>query len=629
MPYSIVTKDGIKINNIPDDVDPQSDELKQRVAAIRAQQGAANDVPVEQEAPPPEVPEASLGEKAVGMLEAGATMASGAIAEPAAGIAGIVQSLNPMADPGAGAQAVADTRNALTYEPSTKEGRDNLISLAKTLQPVTDILQRAEKASGDLGYDLAGPTGGAIGSTLPTAVMELLGLGAGRALNKVKRVAKAVPDEQAASILKAGEQFDVPVMTTDIRPPKGYAGRFAQSMSEKLGPLGSGTARVSQQKAREAAVSAFAEQFDIDIDSPFAADMVKSLNKKIASELKQAGEVRARAVESLDTFGPVPLKRTQEAVQREIAKQVRLGEKGDKALIQSLENTLKAADGGDFSLIKDIRTEVISDLKAISRGEDTRSAASVQAVKSAMDKDMMAFARANDRTAAADWIRSNRAFGDAYSRAKDTELKRILKTGDATPEKIITLIRGGKQSELVRLAKSMGERGRESARRAIIQDALKESKFFEVDANPNPDAFATALNKANRQQAIKVFFHGEGKKEIDGLARLLNATRRAQQGSTVVKTGEQATSLIMGGGAGVAIGANAQVAVPVIATASAILKGYESKPFRNLLIKIGNTQPGSTAEKRLLEAAGLFVASGLQAAKEQPVEEQQTEEVSP
>ena len=628
MPYSIVTKDGIKINNIPDDVDPQSDELKQRVAAIRAQQGAANDEPA-QGAPQPEAPEASLGEKAVGMLEAGATMASGAVAEPAAGIAGIVQSLNPMADPGAGAQAVEDTRKALTYEPSTKEGRDNLMSLAKTLQPVTDILQRAEKASGDLGYDLAGPTGGAIGSALPTAVMELLGLGAGKALNKVKRVAKAVPDEQAASILKAGEQFDVPVMTTDIKPPKGYAGRFAQSMSEKLGPLGSGTARVSQQKAREAAVSAFAEQFDIDIDSPFSADMVKSLNKKIASELKQAGEVRARAVESLDQFGPVPLKRTQEAVQREIAKQMRLGEKGDKTLIQNLENTLKAADGGDFSLIKDIRTEVISDLKAISRGEDTRSAASVQAVKSAMDKDMMAFARANDRTAAADWIRSNRAFGDAYSRAKDTELKRILKTGDATPEKIMTLIRGGKQSELVRLAKSMGEKGRESARRAIIQDALKESKFFEVDANPNPDAFATALNKANRQQAIKVFFQGEGKKEIDGLARLLNATRRAQQGSTVVKTGEQATSLIMGGGAGVAIGANAQVAVPAIATASAILKGYESKPFRNLLLKIGNTQPGSTAEKRLLEAAGLFVASGLQSAKEQPAEEQQTEEVSP
>lgn len=36
MAYSIQTKDGITINNIPDDVDPQSQELKDRVAKIRA-----------------------------------------------------------------------------------------------------------------------------------------------------------------------------------------------------------------------------------------------------------------------------------------------------------------------------------------------------------------------------------------------------------------------------------------------------------------------------------------------------------------------------------------------------------------------------------------------------------------
>jgi hypothetical protein len=39
MPYSITTKDGITINNIPDDVAPDSPELKQRVAQIRASGG--------------------------------------------------------------------------------------------------------------------------------------------------------------------------------------------------------------------------------------------------------------------------------------------------------------------------------------------------------------------------------------------------------------------------------------------------------------------------------------------------------------------------------------------------------------------------------------------------------------
>ncbi len=41
MPYSITTKDGITINNIPDDVAPDSPELKERVAQIRLSGGQA------------------------------------------------------------------------------------------------------------------------------------------------------------------------------------------------------------------------------------------------------------------------------------------------------------------------------------------------------------------------------------------------------------------------------------------------------------------------------------------------------------------------------------------------------------------------------------------------------------
>ena len=40
MPYSITTQDGITIRNIPDNVPDDSPELKARVAAIRAGQGA-------------------------------------------------------------------------------------------------------------------------------------------------------------------------------------------------------------------------------------------------------------------------------------------------------------------------------------------------------------------------------------------------------------------------------------------------------------------------------------------------------------------------------------------------------------------------------------------------------------
>ena len=35
MPYDIQTKDGITIRNVPDNIDPNRDEIKQRVATER------------------------------------------------------------------------------------------------------------------------------------------------------------------------------------------------------------------------------------------------------------------------------------------------------------------------------------------------------------------------------------------------------------------------------------------------------------------------------------------------------------------------------------------------------------------------------------------------------------------
>lgn len=59
MAYSIQTKDGITINNIPDDVDPQSQELKDRVAKIRAENQMT--APVEEKQMPLTAKEVAVG----------------------------------------------------------------------------------------------------------------------------------------------------------------------------------------------------------------------------------------------------------------------------------------------------------------------------------------------------------------------------------------------------------------------------------------------------------------------------------------------------------------------------------------------------------------------------------------
>lgn len=567
----------------------------------------------------------NLPQTALGKLEAGATLASSIVAEPVAGIAGITQAVNPFTDQ-TGGEAVEATREALTYDPKTPEGRESIKGLAKTLQPIAEILEKAEKASGDAGYDLAGPIGGAIFTAAPTALAELLGLvGAKTAIKATDRVGefqKATPDTKTGQILEAGEKFDVPVLTTDVAPPKGYLPRLAQSLSEKVGIAGSGTARVRQQAARESAVEAFADNMDIDLDTPFADEIIKEINLKTAKDMDAAGVIRNEAVTKLDEFGDVPMAATNKAIQIEIAKQQRLGAKGNASLITDLEKTADAIQNGDFSLIKDIRTEIISDLRAIGRSEDTRATASIQRVKSAMDDDMLTFAKANDRPSAAKWVKSNRAFFDAYHRTKDTAIKRIIKTGEATPEVIIPLLRSGKPSQLRLIKKSMGKEGAAAARGAIIQDALKDARFFEVDANPNPDAFATALNKPNRRQAINVFFEGQELAELEGFTRMLNATRRAQSGQAVIKTGEQAA---VAGAVAAATGAAViapQVAIPLMVLSSGAAKLYESTKFRNLLIRLKNTKKGSKQEAKILELASAFAASELQVAKTTQEEEQ-------
>jgi hypothetical protein len=63
MPYSITTKDGITLQNIPDDIAADSPQLKQRVAQIRMQMQAQQPKEVEPEPPPNPTDDMSMWER--------------------------------------------------------------------------------------------------------------------------------------------------------------------------------------------------------------------------------------------------------------------------------------------------------------------------------------------------------------------------------------------------------------------------------------------------------------------------------------------------------------------------------------------------------------------------------------
>ena len=153
-----------------------------------------------------------------GVIEPTATIASSIVAEPIAGLAGIGAGLVNTGAEALGFDApfdragdvVQQTREALTFQPRTQEGRESLQAVGETLAPVGEAFKAVEEGLGDSVFDATGsPALAAAATSIPTAVLEAIGVGASKRvakssqavkrLNEQKRVAKSL-SEAAPSI---------------------------------------------------------------------------------------------------------------------------------------------------------------------------------------------------------------------------------------------------------------------------------------------------------------------------------------------------------------------------------------------------------------------------------------------
>lgn len=117
-----------------------------------------------------------------------ATVATSALAEPISGIAGIGSAL--FGGTAQGARTVKDVQEFLTFRSRSEEGKEGLQALGDFLQPIGDVISAAETNLGNKVLEATGsPALAAIAHTLPTAVLEALGISQVRALTRP--VAKA------------------------------------------------------------------------------------------------------------------------------------------------------------------------------------------------------------------------------------------------------------------------------------------------------------------------------------------------------------------------------------------------------------------------------------------------------
>ena len=119
------------------------------------------------------------------------------------------------------------------------------------------------------------------------------------------------------------------------------------------------------------------------------------------------------------------------------------------------------------------------------------------------------------------------------------------------------------------------------------------------------------MNKMGLQ--VGVFFKGEEKKQLNGLLKVLDATRRAQDAAVTTPTGQQ----LLGAGTLAAAATDLYATLSIGGTVGGLARLYESAPVRNALLRLGSIPKGSTRFEQALSEAVAILQSGTQSAREQ------------
>lgn len=200
---------------------------------------------------PADEPVLQSGLPGASVVEPLATIASSIVAEPIAGITGIGAGLGTKAanilgveteiDPArAGSEAVERTRQALTFQPRTKEGAAGLQALSENLAPVAEALEGAEEFLGDGVFEATGsPELAALATTAPTIALEILGIagakGITKATSKIKELKQAKIDKAKAELPKeVSLSPEAEQLVQDLGLPREEAVNLSPSQIESL-----------------------------------------------------------------------------------------------------------------------------------------------------------------------------------------------------------------------------------------------------------------------------------------------------------------------------------------------------------------------------------------------------------
>lgn len=493
------------------------------------------------------------------------------------------------------------TRAVADIAAFTPAGRAATIPGAIAASGATEAaLQAATQQSGGGDVD--------VGDVALSAALGGAGRAAEDAIGAGYRAIRGTPAPEAAETIAQAEARGIPVTTSDVSPPTTLPGRFAQQVGESVPIAGTGGMREAQQEARQSVAEKFVGKYIPDYD-----EIKQSITGK-QRKIKQAAiDSRQRAVQQVQNV-QTNASNTVKAIDDEIDRLTNLPGGQERQVVdrQAIETLQSYRDdivaGGDFKTLDDLRTTFRDDLSPEFGKPGTRQEGAIKRIYGAMTRDMDDVIKDNlSPNEFRQWKRGNAVYGQEMEKLKKSRIKNVLQAGDElSPEQISRTIMSKDSVVRKRLYDSLDTAGRKNARSALISEvANKASPGGELSVN-------RLLNELDRNKgAIDTFFKGRERAELEGLKKVLNATRRAQEASVLTRTGMTTTPVIAGGAAVYDLGATLATG----AGAGALSRAYESKMFRDALVKLNGTKKGSTQFEQALSDVAEYLTLAAQSGR--------------
>lgn len=369
------------------------------------------------------------------------------------------------------------------------------------------------------------------------------------------------------------------------------------------------TQKVGQLYADQAKLENRVVQLQQQAPSNIRDGRINRLQKRIDEYRSAIDEANTAAVEKRqlaqvmvdDVSGKaVDLPRTIKVIDDQIAELTKLNNPQIDPAITVLRDWKASVQNQDLRSIELLRKQLGEAFKSPELGSvRTIGEKAVSSIYRPLVEDMGDFIKANgDRRDYLKWKVSNARLSDMMDDVNKTALESVLRKGDATPEVVYNMLFSQKPSEVAQLYRNLSPAGRANARSAIVTRAIEKAGGID---NVSPDRFANQVRDLGK--SINVFFSGDDLKRVQGLARVINLTKRASEAAALPPSGVQNFYAMLGiGGAGLGGGLPGAVATAgAMGTVGAAARLYESGAVRAMLAKFPQLRSGSAEEAELLK----------------------------